>query len=322
MPLFVMEKSSIPSNLLSDRFVVPPFSIFNSITQTWQKRKDYWESLGIDSGDGREVKRYNATPTNTFSARGEDVKDAEHISIFDPVICEIVYKWFGNVCSSDPSVIRKRVIDPFAGGSVRGIVANALGLDYVGIDLSESQVQANREQLEKFQNKYGGNAETEWIVGDSTEIIDLVNGQKFDMLFTCPPYYNLERYSKDERDLSRCKTYQDFIFKLEWIFTRAYYTLKENSFAVVVVSEIRNPETGAYYGLVPDTIKVMQTAGFSYYNEIILENNIGSLPIRAPKYFNRSRKIGRQHQNILVCYKGDTRDIEKEFGPYESTAQS
>jgi len=89
--------------------------------------------------------------------------------------------------------------------------------------------------------------------------------------------------------------------------------LANDRFFVIVVSEIRNPETGVYYGFVPDTIRILRECGLSYYNEIILENNIGSLPIRAPKYFNQSRKIGRHHQNILVFYKGDPKKISSRY---------
>jgi DNA modification methylase len=49
-------------------------------------------------------------------------------SIFDPVLCELAYRWF-----SPPAGL---VLDPFAGGSVRGIVAAKLGRRYVGVDLS------------------------------------------------------------------------------------------------------------------------------------------------------------------------------------------
>ena len=59
-------------------------------------------------------------------------------SIFDPVLCELIYRWFAPKAGV--------VLDPFAGGSVRGIVAARLGLTYVGIDLRAEQVAANREQ--------------------------------------------------------------------------------------------------------------------------------------------------------------------------------
>ena len=308
MALFAMEKSNTLSRLLSDKYIVPPFSILNTISSAWQKRKDMWESLGIESTEGRNVKRNNAMPVNTFSARGEQAKTPERTSTFDPVLCEILYEWF----SKERSVI----LDPFAGGSVRGIVANALGRDYVGIDLSTLQVEENRKQLEQYAKSYKLNGETKWIIGDSTNILRIAEDSKFDMLFTCPPYYNLEKYSTDKRDLSNQLTYEDFIGLYELILNRTYPLLKENSFAVIVVSEIRNPKTGAYYGFVADTIRIMVEAGYSYYNELILENNIGSLPIRAPKYFEQSRKIGRHHQNILVFYKGDTTKIEERFGKF------
>ncbi len=59
-------------------------------------------------------------------------------SIFDPVLCELAYRWF--------SPVGGRVLDPFAGGSVRGIVCAALGRRYTGVDLREEQIIANRAQ--------------------------------------------------------------------------------------------------------------------------------------------------------------------------------
>ncbi|MGB3312861.1 MAG: DNA methyltransferase, partial [Albidovulum sp.] len=59
-------------------------------------------------------------------------------SIFDPVLCEIAYRWF---CPQGGTVL-----DPFAGGSVRGIVASQLGRAYVGIELRAEQVAANQAQ--------------------------------------------------------------------------------------------------------------------------------------------------------------------------------
>ena len=308
MPLFKMEKSNIPSNLLSDKYVVPPFSIFNTITSAWQKRKDIWEGLGIDSAEGRDVKRNNAMPVNTFSARGEQAKTPERTSTFDPVLCEIIYKWFSRECDT--------ILDPFAGGSVRGIVASALKRNYVGFDLSETQCEENRDQFVKFQSKYLNTANAEWVCDDSINIPN--RKQEFGMMFTCPPYYNIEKYSNDPRDLSNQSSYLDFLYKYRLILDSTYSKLKDNSFAVIVVSEIRHPKTGIFYAFVPDTIKAMTDAGYHYYNEIILYNNIGSLPIRAPKYFDQSRKIGRTHQNILVFYKGDTDSIGEKFGKFEN----
>jgi hypothetical protein len=46
---------------------------------------------------------------------------------------------------------------------------------------------------------------------------------------------------------------------------------------------------------------------------MILVNMIGNLPMRAVKYFNGSRKIGKQHQKVLVFYKGNPKNIKANY---------
>lgn len=307
MQLFKTGRLNVSHKLLKDRYIVPPFSIMNTITQNWQQRKDLWERMGIDSVQGRDVKRNNANPVNTFSARGEQAKEAEKTSTFDPLLCEIMYKWFSNEGDY--------ILDPFAGGSVRGIVATSLGRQYKGIDLSSDQVCANMDQYKDVASRYNINNIPCWVCADSEVYLskEVYTNMVYDMVFTCPPYYNLERYTKDENDLSNMPTYKDFIKKYAQILRYASMMLANERFFVIVVSEIRNPETGSYYGFVPDTIRILKECGLNYYNEMILQNNIGSLPIRAPKYFNQSRKIGRMHQNILVFYKGDPKQITHRY---------
>ena len=312
MPLFKMEKSDTSKRLLADKYIVPPFSILNTISAAWQRRKDAWESLGIESTEGRDVKRNNAMPVNTFSARGEQAKTPERTSTFDPVLCEIMYRWF---CPSGGVIL-----DPFAGGSVRGLVAGLMGYKYHGFDISRKQVEANQAQLEQVDKKLA--KDVIWTVADSATMVDdcfnhvSLEENSADMIFTCPPYYNLEKYTDDPKDLSNMVTYSEFRDRYISCLCNAVTALKKDRFFVIVVSEIRNPKTGEYYCFVPDTINILTAIGCRYYNEIILENNIGSLPIRAPKYFDQSRKIGRHHQNILVFYNGDTTKISEHFGGY------
>ena len=312
MALFNQPKQQIPSNLLKDKYGWPPFSILNTISWDWQRRKDEWEVLFRDSTVGRDVKRYNATPVNTFSARGADAKKAESISEFDPYLCELMYRWFSN--KGD------KILDPFAGGCVRGVVASVLGRDYCGIDLSPEQITANYNALNIIKDKYiqEDAGAIEWKLGDSEETLKKLSPE-FDMVFTCPPYYNLEKYTQDPNDLSNLSTYKKFLHKYTIIIEQTARLLKPDSFFVIVVSEIRadshNIANSQYLGFVPDTVRILRdVCGLKYYNEIILENAIGSLPIRAPKYFSQSRKIGRHHQNILVFYKGDIMNITNKFG--------
>lgn len=304
MSLFEMEIQPIPSNLLSDRFLVPPFSILDTKQGYWQDRKRNWISLGIKSEEGRDV---DCLPKG-FDFEKYGKKQSESTSIFDPVVCEIAYKWF--------SKENDAIIDPFAGGSVRGLVAGMLKRNYTGIDLSEKQIEANKQQYEEISKKYTGIIQPNWINGDSLNCKELAN-DKYNLLFTCPPYYDLEIYSDKENDLSNKGTYEDFIDAYKQIIKNACDMLEDNSFAVVVVGNMRNHKDGGYYDFVGDTVRAFSNAGLIYYNEMILVNVVGTLPVRAPRQFNVSRKVGKQHQQVLVFYKGDPNKIKERFGSFE-----
>lgn len=223
-------------------------------------------------------------------------------SVFDATLCELMYRWFSPAEGS--------VLDPFAGGSVRGIVAALLGRRYVGVDLSARQVEANREQAATVC----GDNQPVWCVGDSRDLAALVPGS-YDFVFSCPPYADLEVYSDDPRDISTM-AYPDFRASYREIIAAAVSMLAEDRFAAFVVGEARGRD-GFYYGLVPDTIRAFEDAGARFYDEAILVNPIGSLPIRAGKQFESGRKLGKTHQNVLVFCKGDWRRATAACGQIE-----
>lgn len=226
------------------------------------------------------------------------------ISIFDPVLCELMYKWF---CP-----LGGKVLDPFAGGSVRGIVAAKMGMEYTGVELRPEQVAANEAQGAEI---CAGGIVPRWIVGDSRGIDALVKGP-FDFLFSCPPYADLERYSDDPKDLSTM-AYGDFMAAYREIIAKCYGMCADDTFACFVVGEVRDKK-GFYYGFVPDTIRAFTDAGYKYYNEIILVTMVGSLPARAGKIFDASRKIGKTHQNVLVFCKGDPKAATRKLPKLEA----
>lgn len=233
-----------------------------------------------------------------------NISDQTGVSIFDPVLCELAYRWF---CPAGGIIL-----DPFAGGSVRGIVASILGRDYLGIDLREEQIQANIEQAKKICK----GTLPKWIVGDSRDVMTLAAGQ-YDFIFSCPPYADLEVYSDNPKDLSTLE-YSQFLKDYKSIIQNCCVFLKENRFACFVVGEVRGKtKEGFYYNFVGDTIKAFEEAGLKYYNEMILVTAVGSLPIRAGRVFNASRKIGKTHQNVLVFCKGDPIKAAKDCGQIE-----
>lgn len=225
-------------------------------------------------------------------------------SVFDPVLCELVYRWF-----SPPGGV---VLDPFAGGSVRGIVASVLGRAYTGVDLSERQLAANRAQGAVIVPE----AQPVWIEGDSSDIAALAPGE-YDLVFSCPPYADLEVYSDDARDLSTMP-YEAFLDAYRAIIAASMGMLKDDRFACFVVGDIRDRK-GMYRNFVSQTIAAFEDAGLKLYNEAILVTAVGSLSIRVGRQFAAGRKLGRTHQNVLVFVKGDPRRATEYCGDVDLT---
>ena len=319
---------------LAERFGVPPFSVLDARQGYWQERKKAWLSLGIQSELGRDENlafAASAQPPAVYAlknemraatgqepkwedvlaeARRRGVYVAAGTSIFDPVLCELAYRWF---CPEGG-----RVLDPFAGGSVRGLVAAKLGRRYVGIDLRKEQVRANEANYGEFEAHCTLDHSICWMDGDSRE--RLTEGHPildapFDFVFSCPPYADLEKYSDDPRDLSNME-YSQFIEAYREIIWLACKQLKENRFACFVVGEVRAAK-GEYYNFVGDTIAAFKACGLQYYNEAILVTQAGSLAIRASRMFESARKLGKSHQNVLVFAKGDPKEATKACGATE-----
>jgi DNA modification methylase len=318
---------------LAERFLVPPFSVLNAREGWWQARKRAWLALGLQSelgrgneGDGTQhgltyasscqpplvynaKNRYEAkigrkVSWEAFYAAFPDAAVHPGTSVFDPVLCELAYRWF---CPPGGTVL-----DPFAGGSVRGIVAAVLGRQYVGIDLSPGQIEANRQQAEAICS----DVRPAWHVGDSRNIASLAEGIKADLVFSCPPYADLEVYSDDPADLSTLG-YTDFRRDYSAIIAETCKLLKPDRFACFVVGEVRD-KRGHYYGFVGDTVQAFRDAGLEYYNEAILVTQLGGLMLRVGRSFETSRKLGKTHQNVLVFVKGDAKKATNAIGPVEA----
>jgi DNA modification methylase len=289
---------------LADRFLMPPFSVLNAREGDWQERKRAWIALGIESEVGRAGALMMSNQsgllaiqrgTEKTDAAADDSALASGTSIFDPVLCELAYRWF---CPHGG-----QVLDPFCGGSVRGVVAAHMERRYWGCDLRQEQVDANYAQAKKCCA--GERLQPQWVCGDArNELAQLADHAPFgcDFVFSCPPYFDLEVYSDLPTDLSNM-TWSHFCAAYYDIVQLAGMRLKNNRFACFVVGDVRDKD-GAYRNLPGVTIAAFLRAGFALHNEAILVTSVGTLPIRAEAAFKAARKLGKTHQNMLVFVKG------------------
>jgi DNA modification methylase len=280
----------MPKTELKNIFGENPFSILDAKTGSWQARKRKWINLGIQSEIGRDATTWSMK--DWADKKGQEGKLRGNklpsdTSIFDPVLCELMYRWFLPDGGS--------ILDPFAGGSVRGIVANYLGYKYTGIDIRKEQVDSNIEQGRLILGENTPN----WIIGDSNKILDTID-QKYDMVFSCPPYADLEVYSDLDGDISNMP-YDDFLVAYESIIRKSCDKLKSGGYAIFVVGEVRDKK-GYYYGFVPDTYQCFKNAGLRLYNEAILSISLASAALRAVNNM-KNKKLVKVHQNILIFIK-------------------
>ena len=282
-----------PPASLADRFVVPPFSVLDKRSAEWATRRRQWLSLGIQSELGRGE---GLTYGISHAGWKEGERTSPKTSIFDPVLCELAYRWF--------SAPGDRVLDPFAGGSVRGIVASWLARNYTGIDIRREQIEANYDQLHIADVAHP----PRWLLGDARDIQPNESHDEYDLVFTCPPYADLEVYSDDPRDLSTMR-YDAFLREYQRSLAAAISVLRPDRYVVIVIGDARDKRSsdGRYYGLVADTINVARDIGLSLYNDMVLMTPVGSVRLTVTRQFNQSRKIGRIHQYVLVFTKGDGR---------------
>jgi len=289
----------IVKNSLKDKFKIIPFSVLDSKTSDWKNRKNKWLKLGIKSELGRKEDLLNF---NKIYSKGKKRLLDRKTSIFDPVICELMYDWFTKKSYN--------ILDPFAGGSVRGIVAEYKKRFYTGIDIRKEQIESNRNQsldILKLNNK------PNYYVGDSKLILNNIT-KKFDFIFTCPPYVDLEIYSNLEGDLSNMN-YKKFLQNYSEIINKSCNLLKNNRFACFMVGDVRwkDRKQNWYNNFVNDTINIFLKNNLKFYNEFIYLEGIGSSAMRVEQAFTKRKNI-KLHQKILIFYKGNNvNDIRDEF---------
>jgi len=273
---------------LNEKFIVPPFSVLDTRQGYWQERKDAWLS---------NIGNLTETKENVLGGAENMLSSINNgSSNFDPVLAEIVYKWFCPVGGV--------VLDPFAGEQTKGYVAGAMGLGYTGVEIRPEQVEVDQAASKEFKR-------VNYICGSSENIKTLVKQDNFDLVFTSPPYFDLEIYSENKDDISSFKTYEEFIKFYANVLEQSAAKLAPNRFLVVKVGEIRDKK-GIYRNFVGDNVTILNKIGLNYYNEMILVNAVGTARLRASMSM-RNRKIVKTHQNVLVFFKGDPQTIKDNF---------
>lgn len=267
-----------------------PWSVLRQDSATWQARKRWWTALDVDTANPR-------AHAPSMAATGRHGTVSGGVSRFDPHLAELAYRWF---CPPGG-----HVLDPCAGGAVRGLVAAHLGHRYTGVDLSDAQVRANRVLADDWHARgLLPHGRPEWVVGDAVTVLaDQPAG--FDHILSCPPYHNRERYSDDPLDLS-AMPWAGFVEAHAALVADAVARLAPDRFATWVISDVRDYR-GHLRGLPALAADHFRNAGAHLINEQVLVAPTGTLRKLMRPAWEAARTTTRHHQVVLTFAKGDRR---------------
>lgn len=218
-------------------------------------------------------------------------------SVLDPFACEVCARIFMPTAG-------KRIYNPFGGGVQMGFVAGGCGYEYLASEIRKNQCDANNALCQDYDN-------VKWVNADSSTYDP--DGM-FDMVFTCPPYYKVEKYvdydgNPPAGEINAMSTYEEFRETLFKGYKKAIDHLNDNCFFIAMVGDSRDAN-GAYYGMEAETELFLKSQGLHLYNKIVyLECAFTRLA--QMKVTIDYRKFPKQEQKIIIAYKGDMSKIKE-----------
>ena len=200
------------------------------------------------------------------TARGGGYAKNMRYSIYNPTQAEFILKYYTEEGWD--------ILDPFAGRGTRSLMTLRLGRNYYGIDSCSQTVEQNSIKIKEKQFKEKWDIQ----VGDGTQPQAIYPDKEFDAVFTCPPYYGIEKYSGGEGDLSHM-TDLEFNEKIRIMFQNLKGMIKTSNYKekkfhplIFTVGTVRRGDGGL---LDMDSLfqNMAKKAGFVLHDKLITVNN-------------------------------------------------
>lgn len=239
---------------------------------------------------------------NSFSiwrnlSKTKDEKELSHPASYPVALCEKLIRTF----SRDGS----NILDPFSGVGSTMVAAHNLQCKGTGIDLSE-------EFTAKARERTGNDKNITLISGNSLEELSKLNEDSFDLCLTSPPYWDILNmkhsadrktsinYSGKQNDLGNITDYDEFIGTLGKIFLHVKRCLKEGSYCLINVMDIR--KKSRFYPLHMDLASELQRIGY-IFDDIIIWDRQQEYNNMRPLGYPYKFRINKVHEYILIFIK-------------------
>ncbi len=230
--------------------------------------------------------------TQTMRSDHNSIYTGTH-SVFPAPLCEWILLRYGPPAGG-------LILDAFAGGPPRAIVAAFMGYRYLGYEIRKEQIDENL----KIIRKLGIESSIDYRCSDGTSL-DGCPDSSCDFSLTCSPYYNLEQYSDLPNDLSNMPDYQTFNQAMFECAKAHFRALKPGAFACFVTCPFRIKAVDGINELIDfpgDTVLNLKEAGFRLWQKIVLSRNFASAACRSTTSW-KGQKLVPRHEELLIFKK-------------------
>ena len=185
-------------------------------------------------------------------------------------------------------------LDPFMGQGIQMQVAKRHGMSYYGYDLSDeffAYIDAVRQKIDD------GMTVIQTTLGDSCSPTEIPDGIG-DFCFTSPPYWDVEWYGDDPRQLGIGKSYDEFLAGMGRVAAAWRPKFKPGAWIVINVGDIRRDKV--FYPYHADTIRLFMDAGYTMHDTWIIDGLVGGISRVWAVQRNTRRITPRVHEYALV----------------------
>lgn len=189
------------------------------------------------------------------------------------------------------------ILDPFAGRG-RAVVAMLHNRHYIGFEVSE---MAYKQLYETISQERYEDLPQPVLHNEDSYNLDNHPLPEVDLIFTCPPYWNLEQYESVPGQLSNMDTYQLFLERLKQIMGKAVKKLKKDGFLVMVVGDWR--DDGKLIPFHSDCIPLLSNLSLELWDIIVNQSVTWHLACKRFGKMRDIKKTSKVHEYILVFKK-------------------
>lgn len=180
------------------------------------------------------------------------------------------------------------VLDTFLGGGTTLIETQRLERNGIGIEIQEDVAKQTKKLIKQEAKE---NLVSDIYVGDSSnfeyeKLLEKYNIDNVQFIIYHPPYWDIIKFSEQEKDLSNCPTLENFLEKLEKTIVDSTKILQKGRYCAIVIG---------------DKYEKGQVVPLGFYCMQLFQMHKMKLKAILVKNFNETK--GKQNQQALWKYR-------------------